>query len=267
MATFPSLTSVPLRMEFGISAIASTWATPDAADRRLAEQIVGHAAPDGEVEEAVQVSPSIRSQSNRWRQASPPPRMRSMSTLHYTHTTVESDPTDQIGHANPDLQVHAIEKPYLALESEARWYGNSLYELFVPAHETGGKLSVFQTTMPAGFSPPRHIHTREDEVFVMLEGEAWFDIDGVRHLAGPGASVYMPRGVPHTFLIKSPVARVLGVITPGAFEALFRNLSVPADERTLPEPGVVPFDVPAVMAEQMRLGTQVVGPPMTIDQA
>jgi hypothetical protein len=48
---------------------------------------------------------------------------------------------------------------------------------------------------------------------------------------------------------------------------LFRNLSVPADERTLPESGVVPFGVPAVMAEQMRLGTQVVGPPMTIDQA
>ena len=31
--------------------------------------------------------------------------------------------------------------------------------------------------------------------------------------------------------------------------------------RTLPEPGTVPFDVQAVMAEQIRLGTQVVGPP------
>ena len=43
---------------------------------------------------------------------------------------------------------------------------------------------------------------------------------------------------------------------------MFRNLSVPADERRLPAPGQVPFDVAAVMREQTRLGTVVVGPPM-----
>jgi hypothetical protein len=37
---------------------------------------------------------------------------------------------------------------------------------------------------------------------------------------------------------------------------------VPAAERALPAPGVVPFDVEQVMAEQARLGTQVVGPPL-----
>jgi hypothetical protein len=55
---------------------------------------------------------------------------------------------------------------------------------------------------------------------------------------------------------------MLGVITPGAFEQLFRNLSVPTSTRTMPRPGTVPFDIPAVSAEQTRLGTQVVGPPM-----
>lgn len=109
--------------------------------------------------------------------------------------------------------------------------------------------------MPAGFSPPRHIHTREDEVFLILEGEVWFDLDGEQRLTGPGAAVYMPRGVPHTFRVKSPVARMLGVMTPGAFEQLFRNLSAPARARTMPTPGTVPFDIPAVIAEQTRLGT------------
>jgi quercetin dioxygenase-like cupin family protein len=163
--------------------------------------------------------------------------------------------------------TQTIDRPYISLESEARWYGNSLWEHLVPADATGGKLSVFEATMPEGFSPPRHIHTREDEVFLVLDGEAWFDIDGERQLAGPGTSVYMPRGVPHTFRVKSPVARMLGIMTPGAFEQLFRNLSFPAAERTLPEPGTVPFDVPAVMAEQIRLGTQVVGPPMAAEEA
>jgi hypothetical protein len=72
----------------------------------------------------------------------------------------------------------------------------------------------------------------------------------------------MPRGVPHTFRVASPAARLLGIMSPGSFEQLFRNLSIPAAERTLPVPGSVPFDVSAVMAEQARLGTEVVGPPM-----
>src|SRR5436190_18500019 len=156
----------------------------------------------------------------------------------------------------------AIKAPYFVEQGEARWYGDSLWEFLVPSEATGGQLAVFQATVPRGFSPPRHIHTREDEVFLILDGEVWFDLDGERRLAGPGASVYMPRGVAHTFRVESPVARMLGVMTPGGFEQLFRNLSIPAGDRTLPAPGSVPFDIPAVMAEQTRLGTQVVGPPM-----
>ena len=153
-------------------------------------------------------------------------------------------------------------EPYLAHQAEARWYGDGLWEFLIPSEITGGKLSVFQATMPEAFSPPRHIHTREDEVFLVLDGEVCFDLDGRKRLAGPGTTVYMPRGVPHTFGIQSPVARMLGIMTPGAFEQLFRNLSAPAGERALPARGTVPLDVPAVMAEQIRLGTEVVGPPM-----
>jgi mannose-6-phosphate isomerase-like protein (cupin superfamily) len=153
--------------------------------------------------------------------------------------------------------------PHITAAGEPRWYGNSLFEFLVPAAATGGALSVFRATMPEGFGPPRHIHTREDEVFLVEDGEALFDVDGRILTAGPGTTVFMPRGVPHTFRVQSPVSRMLGVMTPGGFEALFRNLGVPAPDRTLPPAGAVPFDIAAVMAEQARLGTQVVGPPLT----
>ena len=52
------------------------------------------------------------------------------------------------------------------------------------------------------------------------------------------------------------------LIPPGHFDELFRELGLPATPRTLPAPGTVPFDVPRVMAEQRRRGTEVVGPPM-----
>ena len=182
---------------------------------------------------------------------------------HLNHTQLLDRPIDA---SDPGATIRATTEatePYFAQQGEARWYGDSLWEFLVPEQATGGRLAVFQATVPEGFSPPRHIHTREDEVFLIREGEVEFDLDGERRLAGPGATVYMPRGVPHTFRVKSAVARMLGVMTPGAFEQLFRNLSVPAEARTMPAPGTVPFDIPAVMAEQTRLGTQVVGPPMT----
>ncbi|HXJ80896.1 MAG TPA: quercetin 2,3-dioxygenase [Candidatus Methylomirabilis sp.] len=161
----------------------------------------------------------------------------------------------------------AAASPFLAHQSEARWFGDGLWEFLVPSEVTDGKLSVFRATMPQGFSPPRHIHTREDEVFLVLDGHVCFDLDGDRRAAGPGTTVYVPRGVPHTFRIQSAVGRMLGVMAPGAFEQLFRRLSVPAAERALPEPGTVPFDISAVMAEQIRLGTEVVGPPMAAEGA
>jgi mannose-6-phosphate isomerase-like protein (cupin superfamily) len=157
--------------------------------------------------------------------------------------------------------------PHIAGTGEAHWYGNSLFEFLVPAAATGGALSVFRSTMPEGFGPPRHIHTREDEVFMVEQGEALFDVDGRLMIAGPGTTVFMPRGVPHTFRVRSRVAVMLGVMTPGGFEELFRNLGMAAGSRTLPPAGVVPFDVPAVMAEQERLGTRVVGPPLSGTEA
>jgi quercetin dioxygenase-like cupin family protein len=156
-----------------------------------------------------------------------------------------------------------ITAPYVTHQSDAWWYGNGLFEFLVPSDASGGRLTVFRATMPEGFSPPRHVHTREDEVFVVEAGDLCFDIDGERRLAGPGTSVFMPRGVPHTFRVQSESARVLGVMTPGEFEGLFRELGVPAAQRALPAPGTVPFDVARVIDEQRRRGTEVVGPPMS----
>jgi mannose-6-phosphate isomerase-like protein (cupin superfamily) len=154
--------------------------------------------------------------------------------------------------------------PYISHQGEARWFGDALFEFLIPNEATGGRLSVFRATLPLGFSPPLHVHTREDEVFHVLDGEATFEIDGRRLSAGPGTSVYMPRGVPHSFVVESPVATMLGVMTPGDFEQLFRTLSTPAEARTLPPDGMA-LDVARVMAEQRALGTEVVGPPLRLD--
>src|SRR3954453_19003003 len=95
--------------------------------------------------------------------------------------------------------------PYVAHQGEAVWYGDSLFEFLVPSETTGGAMSVLRATLSVGFGPRRHIHSREDEFFLVVEGDVLFDLDGDRRVAGPGTSVCMPRGVPHTFRVQSPV--------------------------------------------------------------
>jgi quercetin dioxygenase-like cupin family protein len=153
-------------------------------------------------------------------------------------------------------------QPYVLHQSDPVWYADGLFEFHVPSELTGGAMSVFRATCPEGFGPPRHIHTREDEVFLVLDGDVTFEVAGRRQLAGPGTSVWMPRGVPHAFRIESEIATMLGVIAPGHFEGLFRVLGVPALERAMPPAGAAPLDLTAVMAEQRARGTEVVGPPL-----
>jgi quercetin dioxygenase-like cupin family protein len=157
--------------------------------------------------------------------------------------------------------------PYVGLESEARWYGDGLLEFLVPAAATHGALSVFRATLPEGSGPPRHIHTHEDEVMLVLEGEVLFEADGERVIAGPGASVYLPRGGTHAFRVQSTRAVILGIVTPGAFETFFRELSEPAGDRVLPSPDAPPLDIAKLMDVLGRLGVEAVGPPLTAEDA
>ena len=42
--------------------------------------------------------------------------------------------------------------------------------LIATAAATGGRYTVFEQVTPPGWGPPRHIHSREDEIIYILEG-------------------------------------------------------------------------------------------------
>jgi len=74
----------------------------------------------------------------------------------------------------------AAAEPYTTHLGDAWWYGDGLFEFLIPSEATGGRLTVFRATMPEGFSPPRHVHTREDEVWFVLEGRKALSLLPVR---------------------------------------------------------------------------------------
>ena len=133
------------------------------------------------------------------------------------------------------------------------WLGTD-YTITVDRRDSGGIVGLFEATVPAGEGPPIHIHHNEDEVIHVLAGEYEFWLEGVICRLTPGASVFLPRGVPHTFRIVSDIpGRNISVLTPGGFESFFidvaaRDLRIPSDIGQLAELGE-------------RYGIEFLGPP------
>lgn len=63
-----------------------------------------------------------------------------------------------------------------------------------------------------------HVHHRMEEDFYVIEGQAAFVIDGVRHDAGPGDFIHMEPGEAHLILNDSDAPCVYTVTTAPFFE-------------------------------------------------
>lgn len=94
--------------------------------------------------------------------------------------------------------------------------------LIATAVSTGGRYTVFEQVTPPGWGPPRHIHSREDEIIYVLEGTYELHVGDERRTVSAGACAVLPRNVPHGFRnAASTPGRLLCVITPGGLEEYF----------------------------------------------
>ena len=118
-------------------------------------------------------------------------------------------------------------------EGERRWFaGGGLWTMKATAEETDGAFMLFEDRMPKGKTTPLHRHPREDETFIVLEGEILVHAEGGEHRVGSGGVAVVPRGVAHAFLVTSESARILALQTPGSGEAFYRDASEPSTDET-----------------------------------
>jgi mannose-6-phosphate isomerase-like protein (cupin superfamily) len=105
--------------------------------------------------------------------------------------------------------------------------------MLLRAEHTGGLFSLLELLTPPGAAPPPHVHEDSDETFHVLEGEYEIVLGDQVHEAGPGTTVYGPRGLRHGFRnVGEGPARMLCVATPGGIESMFEGLA-----RILADPG------------------------------
>jgi mannose-6-phosphate isomerase-like protein (cupin superfamily) len=114
-------------------------------------------------------------------------------------------------------------------------YAGGTVSILLSAADTGGEFSVWEAVQKPGGEPPLHLHHTTDETFFLLEGKMRFMVGDTIIDASAGNIVFAPRGVPHSFRIKSPQARAITICTPAGFEEWFRELGTPAANFDLPE--------------------------------
>lgn len=144
-------------------------------------------------------------------------------------------------------------------EGEAFWMLNTLMTVKADADVTGGRFSLLeQLVTPAG-NPPLHVHRDEDEAFYVLEGELDLVVGEERFSCAAGAFALAPKGIPHTYVVRSPVARLLVIGAPAGVDRFFRDVGERASARIVPQPTAP--DVARVAEVAARYGIELVGPP------
>jgi mannose-6-phosphate isomerase-like protein (cupin superfamily) len=149
-------------------------------------------------------------------------------------------------------------------QGRALWHFGALMNFKALTEETGGQYWAAEGLADKHMAVPLHSHTREDEIWFVLEGEIAFVLGEETMVGGPGTFVYIPRNTPHTFYVKSEIARWFGFGLSGNLDQWFFETGEPAKAMTLPPPPPGPPTEAAIQAINASLkayGTDTLGPP------
>lgn len=141
------------------------------------------------------------------------------------------------------------------------WEGR--YTVQAGSAQTGGRLCHMVVNEPKGAAPPLHIHADADETWYVIDGQVTIYVGDDKFDAGPGEFVFGPKGVPHSFLVRSERAEFLTTFTPaGSAEGFFAEIGIPVVAGQ-PHPGTVPVQPEEFARKAAAYSIEIVGPPPT----
>ncbi|MER7180251.1 cupin domain-containing protein [Streptomyces hyaluromycini] len=103
------------------------------------------------------------------------------------------------------------------------WLDGGTFSVLLDSKATEGQLTVGRFNVAKGEAPPFHMHTREDEIFMLIKGEALLWLGDEQMELSEGGIVYLPRNIPHGYRITSDTADLLMITTPGGIEGMFQQ--------------------------------------------
>jgi mannose-6-phosphate isomerase-like protein (cupin superfamily) len=97
----------------------------------------------------------------------------------------------------------------------------------IRSDQTDGRFALLEHAIPPrALAAPVHTHEREDEYSYVLVGRMGAQLGDEFVEAGPGETVFKPRGIPHAFWnAGDEETRLLELISPGAFDQYFAEMA------------------------------------------
>ena len=100
-----------------------------------------------------------------------------------------------------------------------------------PLDVSGDYDMVMGETPPNTPGPPSHYHNGFNELFLVLEGEMEFVVNGELNTIKKGEAVDLPPRTVHTFINKADGScRWINVHSPKGFLQFFKEMGIPAEE-------------------------------------
>lgn len=150
--------------------------------------------------------------------------------------------------------------PDMNADLRTLWFADSLAEIHISTRDGDGAATLIELTLPEGHMTPLHVHD-EDGSHYVLDGRVTFFVGDDVVEVERGSTVLAPRGIPHTFRVDSPGARML--VTGARFEEFVRAASRPADLPVLPhvDGPPTPEQAAAFTGAAAENGIEILGPP------
>ena len=130
--------------------------------------------------------------------------------------------------------------------------------------QTQGRLFQVLIDYPRGAAPPLHIHHDADETFFVLSGEVTIFVGDDRYECTAGDFVLGPKGVSHTFLVRSERAEMLVTFSPAGIDGFFAEVAPPVVPG-LPPPASTMPDQEEFVRLMAKYECEFLGPPPTLD--
>ena len=98
--------------------------------------------------------------------------------------------------------------------------------------DTNGAYAIVESIAAPGCATPMHLHRNEAEHFVIIAGSYRIAIGEKIFEVSAGASITLPKGVPHSWRnISSEPGRMVVILTPGGFEQCVQTIRNSPPER------------------------------------
>jgi quercetin dioxygenase-like cupin family protein len=108
------------------------------------------------------------------------------------------------------------------------WMGDDKITFQAMSSDTDGAYAFWVDEPPGKVGPPKHVHSREEEGFYVIEGQAKFHAGHIEAVLTKDMFIALPKGIPHSWINTTTGHAKLITFTAGAGnEGFFLTLGAP----------------------------------------